>query len=147
MTARHLVTGCCIVLLGFGVALAAAQTSATKKPAASAAKIARGRYLAQKIDGAKFVELAGRDHPIWTGDVDRVVDEIEEFVTGARPAPDHDRVLATILVTRLVAPERLAAQLGDRHWGERIDRWRNELCLLSDTDVVGCTHRETKYIR
>jgi len=87
-------------------------------------KIAGGRYLAQKIDGAKFVELAGRDHPIWTGDVDRVVDEIEEFVTGARPAPDHDRVLATILVTRLVGPERLAAQFGDRHWSERIDRLR-----------------------
>jgi pimeloyl-ACP methyl ester carboxylesterase len=60
------------------------------------AKFAGGRQLAQKIGGARFVELAGRDHPIWTGEIDRVVDEIEEFVTGVRPAPSHHRVLVTI---------------------------------------------------
>jgi pimeloyl-ACP methyl ester carboxylesterase len=44
-----------------------------------------GRQLAQKIRGARLVELPGRDHPIWTGDVDRIVDEIEEFLIGERP--------------------------------------------------------------
>ena len=51
-------------------------------------KIAGGHYLAEKIAGARYVELPGRDHPIWTGDVDRLVDEIEEFLTGERPAPE-----------------------------------------------------------
>jgi pimeloyl-ACP methyl ester carboxylesterase/DNA-binding CsgD family transcriptional regulator len=88
-------------------------------------KIAGGRYLAQKISGARFVEVSGRDHPIWTGDVDGVVDEIEEFLTGERPAPAHDRVLATLVVARLVAPERLAARLGDRLWNERGERLRH----------------------
>jgi pimeloyl-ACP methyl ester carboxylesterase/DNA-binding CsgD family transcriptional regulator len=87
-------------------------------------KIAGGRYLAQKIPGARFVEISGRDHPIWTGDVDGVVDEIEQFLTGERPAPTLDRVLATLVVARLVAPERLAARLGDRLWGERVERLR-----------------------
>ncbi len=87
-------------------------------------KIAGGRYLAEKIKDARFVEMPGRDHPIWTGDVDGVVDEIEEFLTGVRPPPDQMRVLATILVVRLVAPERLAAKLGDRLWSERIDAFR-----------------------
>lgn len=83
-----------------------------------------GKYLAEKIPGAQFVEMPGRDHPIWTGDVDRVVDEIEEFLTGVRPVPDHMKVLATILVARLVAPERHAARLGDRLWNARIDAFR-----------------------
>ena len=87
-------------------------------------KIGGGRYLAEKIPGAKFVEMPGRDHPIWTGDVDRVVDEIEEFLTGTRPVPDHERVLATIVVARLVAPERLAVRLGERLWSARIEAFR-----------------------
>ena len=87
-------------------------------------KFAGGRYLADKIPGAHFVELAGRDHPIWTGDIDAVVDEIEEFLTGTRPAPLPDRVLATILVARLVSPAQLAARFGDHPWHEKLDRLR-----------------------
>jgi len=87
-------------------------------------KLAGGRYLAERIKGARFVHVPGRDHPIWTGDVDRVVDEIEEFLTGARPFIEHDRVLTSLLIARLVAPARLAVQLGDRRWGEHIGRFR-----------------------
>jgi pimeloyl-ACP methyl ester carboxylesterase/DNA-binding CsgD family transcriptional regulator len=87
-------------------------------------KIAGGRYLAEKIPGARFVEIPGRDHPIWTGDIDRVVDEIEEFLTGSRPVPVHDRVLATILVARLVAPQRQVARSGDRSWSKMLDGLR-----------------------
>ena len=88
------------------------------------AKFAAGRQLAQKIAGARFVELSGRDHPIWTGEIDRVADEIEEFVTGVRPAPSHHRVLLTILAARLIAPERLARRLGDGRWREHLDQFR-----------------------
>jgi pimeloyl-ACP methyl ester carboxylesterase/DNA-binding CsgD family transcriptional regulator len=87
-------------------------------------KIAGGRYLAEHIKGARFIEIPGRDHPVWTGDVDRVVDEVEEFLTGVRPAPAHDRVLATIMVARLSMPERAAARLGDSLWSERLQRLR-----------------------
>lgn len=87
-------------------------------------KFSGGRYLADRIPGARFVEIPGRDHPIWTGNTDRIVDEIEEFLTGTRPVPVHDRVLATIVVARLVGPERLAARLGDRQWSERLDHLR-----------------------
>jgi pimeloyl-ACP methyl ester carboxylesterase/DNA-binding NarL/FixJ family response regulator len=86
--------------------------------------IAGGRQLAQKISAARMVELPGRDHPIWTGDSDRIVDEIEAFLTGGRPAVSHDRILTSLMVARLVAPERLAARLGDRLWSERTARLR-----------------------
>jgi pimeloyl-ACP methyl ester carboxylesterase/DNA-binding CsgD family transcriptional regulator len=94
-------------------------------------KIAGGRYLAQKIAGARFVELPGRDHPLWTGDVDGVVDQIEEFLTGERPAPSHDRVLVTLLVARVAGAAHPAGVTGDRLWNERVSRLRE-----SATDAI-----------
>ena len=79
-------------------------------------KIAEGRYLAAKIPGAKFVELPGDDHWISAGDPDAIADEIEEFLTGTRPVPEPDRVLATVLFTDLVGSTERAAELGDRRW-------------------------------
>src|SRR5712692_4145466 len=82
-------------------------------------KVTGGRYLAQKIGGAHLGEVPGRDHPIWTGDIDSVVDKIEEFLTGERPAPSHDHV-----VTRLAGATRPVAFTGDRLWNERLGRLR-----------------------
>jgi hypothetical protein len=62
-------------------------------------KFGGGQYLADKTAGARFGEFPGRDHPIWTGDIDPIIDEIEEFLTGTRPSPTGDRVLATVLAT------------------------------------------------
>lgn len=108
---------------------------------------ASGRHLAQKIRGARLVELPGRDHPIWTGDVDRVVDEIEEFLTGERPTTSRERILATLLVARLVAPERLAARLGDRLWSERVERMREaatEVVARHAGRLIGTAGEETR---
>jgi class 3 adenylate cyclase len=78
--------------------------------------VAEGRYIAAKIPGAKFVELAGDDHWISAGDIDALADEIEEFLTGTRPVPEPDRVLATVLFTDIVGSTERATQLGDRRW-------------------------------
>jgi len=61
-----------------------------------------GRYLAEHIPGAKFVELPGVDHLPFVGAQDEILDEIEEFLTGVRHASGIDRVLATVLAVRLV---------------------------------------------
>ena len=82
------------------------------------------RYLADHIPGARLVEIPGRDHPVWSGDVDRIADIVEEFLTGARPRPASRRILVALLVARIVGPERLAARLGDREWRERAARFR-----------------------
>ncbi len=65
-----------------------------------------GRYLARNIRGARHVELPGIDHPIWVGDTDRVIDEIQEFLTGARKAPEPDRVLVTVACAELAHEAR-----------------------------------------
>jgi pimeloyl-ACP methyl ester carboxylesterase len=61
-----------------------------------------GRYLAESIPGAKYVELPGEDHLVILGDAEAVLGEIEEFLTGVRPLPESDRVLATVLFTDIV---------------------------------------------
>jgi class 3 adenylate cyclase/pimeloyl-ACP methyl ester carboxylesterase len=79
-------------------------------------QVGQGRFVAERIPGARFVELAGVDHIPFLGDQDAILDEIEEFVTGARPAPDTDRVLATVLFTDIVGSTELAGRLADREW-------------------------------
>jgi class 3 adenylate cyclase/pimeloyl-ACP methyl ester carboxylesterase len=80
--------------------------------------VGQGRYVAGCIPGARFVELPGAYHITFLGDHDALVDEIEEFLTGARPAPETDRVLATVLFTDIVGSTGLAARLTDRRWSE-----------------------------
>ena len=83
--------------------------------------VAAGRYLADRIPGAKFVELQGIDHAPWGCDSDAILDEIEEFLTGMRHGPEPDRVLATILFTDVVSATEKAASLGDRRWHDLLD--------------------------
>jgi pimeloyl-ACP methyl ester carboxylesterase len=80
--------------------------------------IAGARYLAEHIPGARLVEVAGRDHFPWVGDAAAVLDEIEQFVTGARALAVADRVLATVLFVDIVGSTERLAELGDRRWNE-----------------------------
>ncbi len=79
-------------------------------------RVEEGRYLASHIPGARFVELPGADHAWWTSNADRVVDEIEEFLTGTRPQPLTNRVLATLLFTDIVGSTEGVVRYGDRGW-------------------------------
>jgi pimeloyl-ACP methyl ester carboxylesterase len=79
-------------------------------------------YLAEHIPDAQLVELPGADHLPWAGEPDPLLGEVEEFLTGVRTAPEPDRVLTTILFTDIVGSTALAAQLGDRRWGELLER-------------------------
>lgn len=84
-------------------------------------KIEQGRYLAQHITGAKFVELTGDDHSPFVNP-DPIIDEVEEFLTGVRPG-DADRVLATILFTDVAQSTERALELGDRRWRETLGQY------------------------
>jgi class 3 adenylate cyclase/pimeloyl-ACP methyl ester carboxylesterase len=84
--------------------------------------VGNGKYLAEGIPNAKWVELPGVDHLPWVGDADGLLDEMEEFLTGARPAPTKERVLATVLFTDIVDSTRKAAELGDARWRELLSK-------------------------
>ncbi len=74
------------------------------------------RWLAEQIEGSRYVELEGEDHFPWVGDSNAALEAIEEFLTGVRPGPAPERVLATVLFTDIVDSTRLAGKLGDRRW-------------------------------
>jgi pimeloyl-ACP methyl ester carboxylesterase len=78
--------------------------------------VSQARFLAATIPGARLVELPGEDHIPFLGDADALVDEIEEFVTGSRPAPGSDSFLSTVLFTDIVGSTERQAAMGDRAW-------------------------------
>jgi pimeloyl-ACP methyl ester carboxylesterase len=91
-----------------------------------------GRYLAENIEGARFVEMPGTDHSIFDNESqDVVADLIEEFITGERHHHDVDRVLATVMFTDIVGSTQRAAELGDSRWralrGDWLETVRREL--------------------
>jgi class 3 adenylate cyclase len=84
--------------------------------------VEEGRFIAERIPGARLVELDGADHCMWTGNADALLDEVEHFVTGVRRAPAADRVLATVLFTDIVDSTRRAVEAGDRAWSDLLQR-------------------------
>lgn len=84
-------------------------------------RVEHGRYLAEHIEGARYVELPGRDSSFFAQDHGPVLNEIQGFITGVRGEVDLDRVLATVLFTDLVSSTERAAALGDRRWREVLD--------------------------
>ncbi len=86
-------------------------------------RVEQARSLAERIPGAKLVELPGSDHTPWVGDADVVLSEIEEFLTGARHTAEADRVLATVLFTDIVRSTERAAELGDRRWRDLLEAY------------------------
>ena len=84
----------------------------------------QGRAIAERIPAARFVELDGIDHLPFLGAADQIADEVQEFLTGVRGSPEHDRVLATVMFTDIVASTELAGRLGDRRWSELLQEQR-----------------------
>jgi pimeloyl-ACP methyl ester carboxylesterase/class 3 adenylate cyclase len=77
--------------------------------------VEQGRYIAEHIPGATYVELPGVDHIPWVNG-DDILAEIESFVTGERPLIEPDRMLATVLFSDIVGSTQRASELGDHHW-------------------------------
>ncbi len=97
--------------------------------------VEHGRYLAEHIPSAEYVELPGSDHHYFFGDADGLLDEVQEFLTGVRPPAEPDRVLATVLFTDVVSSTGRTAQIGDRRWHD----------VLNDLDAL--LHRQVERFR
>ncbi len=102
-----------------------------------------GRYVADHIADARYVEIEGTDHMWFSEHGDDVLDEIEEFLTGSLAAADPDRRLLTVLFTDIVGSTSMAAELGDTRWRAVLDQHdqivRSELARFGgrEIDVTG----------
>src|SRR6185503_5740724 len=85
-------------------------------------KVEEGRYVAEHIPNAKYVELPGEDHLPFVVDQDAILDEVEEFLTGVRHTLERDTVLATVLFTQIIDSNAHAERLGNEHWQALLDR-------------------------
>ncbi len=82
---------------------------------------AHGQYFAEHVSGATYLEIPGRDYLINVGDVDRMADEIQHFLTGVRGGSPTERILATVMFTDIVGSTDRAVSLGDNRWRELLD--------------------------
>jgi class 3 adenylate cyclase len=108
--------------------------------------VEHGHYLAEHIPGARLVELPGA-LPLFWDQPDLVLDVVEEFLIGAHPSVQPDRVLATVLFSDIVASTQRAAELGDRHWrellnvhdelaGRLVERWGGRLVKTTGDGIL-----------
>src|SRR5688500_19233623 len=94
------------------------------------------RLMAKLIPGARYIEYPGIDHLPWTqDDTDRIVDDMQEFITGSRPIEEADRVLATVMFADIVDSTQRAAKIGDRAWSGELQ------------DFYGLARRELERFR
>jgi class 3 adenylate cyclase len=83
--------------------------------------IVHGRYLAEHISGAKLVELPGSDVDLMWETPQLALDQVQELLTGVRPAAQPSRILATVLFTDIVGSTQRAGRLGDRRWRQLLE--------------------------
>jgi class 3 adenylate cyclase/pimeloyl-ACP methyl ester carboxylesterase len=83
-----------------------------------------GRYLADHIPGARYLEVDGVDHAPWFTEPDTILTGIEKFLTGSQAAPSQShRALRTVLFTDMVASTEHAAATGDERWRAVLQRF------------------------
>ncbi len=74
-------------------------------------KIEEGRFIADHIENAQFIELEGSDHLFWVGDTDEILDHIRSFISKEKPVVKYEEKLFTIVAGRIHSENRLSQAL------------------------------------
>jgi class 3 adenylate cyclase len=107
------------------------------------ANVEAARDMASRIPGAKFKEYPGNSHSMMLDDMENVLSDIQEFITGERPIDSSDRILATVLFLDIASSTERAAELGDTPWRNLLNSYyaivRKELARFrgKETNTTG----------
>jgi TolB-like protein/pimeloyl-ACP methyl ester carboxylesterase/Tfp pilus assembly protein PilF/predicted Ser/Thr protein kinase len=111
------------------------------------AHVRGSRYMAERIPGAKYVELPGNDHLPWAGDQAAILDQVAEFLTGIQQIAELDRVLATVLSTNIVGPAAQAATPGPNQWRAILARFRGREIETTEESLLATFDGPARAIR
>ena len=89
--------------------------------------IENGRFFAREIPGAQLIEIESDDHLIYTDENERILPEVEQFITGKHGRAEADSVVCTIMFTDIVGSTQMATDIGDRKWSELLSAHNNEV--------------------
>jgi pimeloyl-ACP methyl ester carboxylesterase/DNA-binding XRE family transcriptional regulator len=106
-----------------------------------------GRLMAAQIPGARYVELPGEDHLPFVGDQDTLLDALEEFLTGRRPAVESDRVLATVLAMEVVHPASDSEGASASVVRDQLERYRGRAAGTLDNGLLATFDGPARGIR
>jgi pimeloyl-ACP methyl ester carboxylesterase/AraC-like DNA-binding protein len=98
-------------------------------------KIEEGRFIAERIPGAKFVELDGSDHLFWVGNTEEVLEEMRGFITQVQPEKEYEERLFTIISARILPPQ----EDYDDHQeliGRFVAQYRGEIVQLNGHTLI-----------
>src|SRR5438094_8019123 len=107
------------------------------------ANVEASRDMASRIPGAKFKEYPGNSHSMMLDDMETVLSDIQEFITGERLIDSSDRILATVLFLDIASSTERAAELGDTRWRNLLNSYyaivRKELARFrgKETNTTG----------
>jgi class 3 adenylate cyclase len=115
-------------------------------------------YLAENIEGARYVGIDTADHLPFSDMADPIVAEVQEFLTGVREPEEADRVLATVMFTDIVGSTERAAALGDQRWRDlllahnrsaarQIERFRGRLIKSTGDGILAVFEGPARAIR
>src|SRR5438477_12754253 len=117
------------------------------------ANVEAARDMASRIPGAKFKEYPGDSHSMMLDDMDTVLSDIQEFITGERPIDYPDRILATVLFLDIASSTERAAALGDTAWRSLLNSYyaivRKELARFrgKETHTTGDSFSRPSTVR
>ena len=112
------------------------------RPEANFPRAEQGRLLADRIPGARHVELPGRDALWFVGDTGPLLDEVETFVTGFRREGQAAADMRTVLFTDIVDSTAQAATLGDHEWAQLFDHYE-EIATRHTSEAGGVYVKST----